>query len=300
MPVASACRAFACTLACSVLLTVGGAAGAQEVSAALSWLVPLQAEPPVGGLSGIEVAEGGETFTAISDRGLLVTGTLSWTGDGPRGHLAAARALTRNPLERPQGVGEIDSEGLAIEADGTMHVSFEGDDGVWTYESDGSITRLDPPPGTEALHLNARYEALAVDAEGRLLTLPERSGGTDRAFPLWRLENGEWRKLREIRREGGWLPVGADIGPDGALYLLDRRTRFGFRARVRRFDLSQPEDPGSVVFESPGDGPDNFEGISVFERDGAPWLILVADNNLIPFLPTRLMSLPLAPAERND
>ena len=61
-------------------------------------------------------------------------------------------------------------------------------------------------------------EALAIQPDGTLLTMPERSGAEGRPFPVLRYRNDKWDQPFTISRDGDWLPVGADIGPDGRLY----------------------------------------------------------------------------------
>ena len=72
------------------------------------------------------------------------------------------------------------------------------------------------------------------------------------------------------RRDGDFLVVDADFGPDGKLYVLERDFGWlGFRTRVRRFALG-PDGLGDEVtlLETPFGELDNMEGISVW-RDAA-------------------------------
>ena len=83
--------------------------------------------------------------------------------------------------------------------------------------------------------------------------------------------------------------TGADIGPDGALYLLERRiTLAGFMSRVRRFSLSAPqlETPieGTVVYQSSPGKHGNLEGLSVWlDRSQNLRLLMIADDNQMIF-----------------
>ena len=101
-------------------------------------------------------------------------------------------------------------------------------------------------------------------------------------FPVWRWRDGVWDQPFSVPRSGDWLAVGADIGPDGRLYLLERDFKglLGFRSRVRRFDIS---DSGlsheTVLLESRPLQYDNLEGISVWRDAQDIRLTLISDDN---------------------
>ncbi len=76
---------------------------------------------------------------------------------------------------------------------------------------------------------------------------------------------------------------GADVGPDGMLYVLERDFAvFGFRSRVRRFARDGSDE--TVILESRTGQHDNLEGISVW-RDAAGdiRITMVADDNFGAF-----------------
>ncbi len=195
-----------------------------------------------GGFSGLEVAPDGRSFTAITDRGFFVTGVLNRDADG-----RIEKILSTAPQQLRTHKGKTlprffnDSEGLAIADDGLNYISFEARHRVQAYPKLGEASRNMPKhddfPGYQ---VNASFEAIAVDANGTLFLIPERSGNRSEA-PVYRLERGAkaWDKSLTLPRRGPYLPVGADIGPDGRLYLLERHLAgiLGFTSRVRRFDI---------------------------------------------------------------
>ena len=75
-------------------------------------------------------------------------------------------------------------------------------------------------------------------------------------------------------------------------YLLERGfTGFGFRSRVRRFELSAHGfGPEETLFESPVWRHDNLEGIGVW-RDGAGQIVLtmISDDNFFAIQRTELV-----------
>ncbi|WP_163847752.1 esterase-like activity of phytase family protein [Pseudooceanicola aestuarii] len=249
---------------------------------------------PLGGLSAIEVSADGSTFVALTDRGQVVEGRLERNA----GELAALRVARLRQLDDDGGTliheFKIDSEGLAIGPHGTRHISFEGPARV--YRDGATLDRLPDPPDHAALEDNTGYEALAVDAQGRLLTLAEQSRDTD--FPLFRYENGAWSRIARIQREGRYRPVGADVGPDGQFYLLERSFFFGFRNRVRRFDLTAPADaprPGTIIWHGDSGLNRNLEGLAVWhDGAGALRLTMVADDNFMALLRNVVTEVTLA------
>ena len=190
-----------------------------------------------------------------------------------------ARALGAAPGDLSR-----DSEGLALAPDGTAYVSFEGDARVERFAAlDGPGTVLPVPREFLGMQDNASLEALAVDAQGTLYTLPERSGAQGRPFPVFRYRGGRWDRPFDIPRRGAFLAVGADIGPDGRFYLLERQFLGigGFASRVRSFRLDGDAIADErVEMESAPGTHDNLEGIAVWRApDGGLRMTMVADDN---------------------
>jgi hypothetical protein len=140
---------------------------------------------------------------------------------------------------------------------------------------------------------NSSLEALAIDDNGWLYTLPERSGTLDTPFPVYRFQDGTWDQPFSLPRDGLYLAVAADFGPDDRLYLLERQFHglLGFQSRVRRFVVTgNAIDAGEVVLETTTGQHGNQEGLSVW-RDGTGTLRLtmVSDDNFRFFLRTSLV-----------
>ena len=251
----------------------------------------------VGGLSAVEITEGGTGLVALSDRGALIRGQITRNGAGRVVALALAEPELLNARDGYRGGRAArDSEGLAIAEDGRMFLSFEGDHRVALHHAQGD-TILPAAEGFAALQPNASLEALAVDAEGTLYTLPERSGDWDTDFPLFRYANGAWDESWTIPRVGRFLPVGADFDDRGRFYLLERdfSLLFGFANHIRRFEVTaEGMAGGDVVWQSPHGGFSNLEGLSVW-RDGQGRLVasMVSDDNFSPILPTELVEIIL-------
>lgn len=236
----------------------------------------------LGGFSGLELSDNGRDFTVISDRAGLFTGSFKRNGLRITGVSTGGPIRLRDPKGRALKGWRADSEGLAIGPDGRVFVSFEGDHRVWSYTNHKRAARVPSHKAFEAFQGNSGLEALAINAKGQLFAIPERSGKLTRPFPVWRYSGKRWTTPFSLRRDGGFLPVGADFGPDGKLYLLEREfTGFGFRSRVRRFSLSNTQVKfEETLLETNVWRHDNLEGLSVWrDASGHIRLTMVSDDN---------------------
>ncbi len=98
-----------------------------------------------------------------------------------------------------------------------------------------------------------------------------------------------------LPRRGSFLPTGADIGPDGLLYILERAfTALGFRSRIRRLDPAAPGAGVQTLITTPMGLHDNLEGISVWRSNtGATCLTLVSDDNFLAIQTSELVEYAL-------
>lgn len=251
-----------------------------------------------GGLSGLELAADGRTFRAISDRGRLLSGVLRREGDRITGVDGLRIVTLRNGFGSALGGAMSDAEGLVWQGGDEVVISFEGNHRLASFTSDGFLARQWPLVreflGFEG---NAGLEALAIAPDGALFALPE-TVSKDGKITAYRFAQGRWRVAFRAKGHRKFLPVGADFGPDGALYLLERHfTGFGFRSRIRRFELGPAQRPkrgGAVIWQSEARAFDNLEGLSVW-RDGKGRLRLtmVSDDNFMRFQRTELVELVL-------
>ncbi|SFR34588.1 esterase-like activity of phytase family protein [Litoreibacter janthinus] len=247
-----------------------------------------------GGFSSLELSRNGESFTTTTDKGLIAEGRIVRDGGRIRGldNLRFGRIL--NPQGVPWRSYRTDAEGLAISPTGTIYISFEGTHRVVAYDSPRSAGRpLPDMPWRGSLQSNSSIEALAIDAAGVLYTLPERSGDLNRPFPVFRYRNGRWDKTLSIARRDGFLPVGADFGPDGRLYLLERELKGlnGFATRVRSFALSRNSlTDERELLRTAGGTHDNLEGIAVWSTpEGVIRITMISDDNFRFFQRTEIV-----------
>lgn len=243
-----------------------------------------------GGFSAIHVYPDGARFLAVSDRAQFFEGQLIRAADGEISDVAVTGIhplldTDGTPLRGPRG----DSEGLAVASDGTLYVSFEGGSRtrVFAYaDTQSPGMPLPRHPDFRTMASNGALEALAVDTRDRLYTLPEMP--VDGRFPVYRFATRGWSPdidrgwdvIGHIPQEGDFLAVGADFGPDGRFYLLERRFQLlRFSTRVRRFEPGRWSDPETLIETAPGTL-DNHEGISLSRSpEGRLRITLISDDN---------------------
>jgi len=255
--------------------------------------------PAFGGFSAIELSADRTHALALSDRGFAIR-----------------LQLIRNAAGRLTGVEEIehftpldlggsglsgtraDIEGMDQAADGTLYLSFEGwrQTRVMRYAANRAEPHaLSVEPAWRRLRSNKTLEALAVDHQGAVFTIPESADGS--GFPVYRQSAPGWDVVAQIPRRGRFNPVGADFGPDGALYLLERKFRLAFFAtRISRILPGAWDRPQTLVETSYG-LLDNHEGISI-TRDAAGqlWATTISDDNQNRFQRTEIAEFALPPA----
>ncbi len=251
-----------------------------------------------GGWSGLELSMNGSDMTVITDRARVMTAQITRKGDQisaiEPGRSTRLRASTGKLL-----VGRIvDSEGLALAPEGGFYVSFEGVARVAHYDRPGATpTPLQRPAAFGALPKNRALEALAIDRNGQLYAIPEDIDGQGRiSVHVW---NGTgWALPFQLDGGQGFLPVGADFGPDGWFYLLERGWNlFGFRSRLRRWQISdgQPEQE-ELLLQSPTGTHDNLEGVSIWrDQQGRTRITMIADDNFLFFQRTELVDYVIPP-----
>ena len=249
-----------------------------------------------GGFSGIEIGADGSSFLALSDRATLRWGTVERDDQGViRGLTTIGSTHLKSSTGRDLRGGWLgDSEGLAVDAQDRIWVSFEGLHRIARYDDpDQPAHRVDSPEAFQSIIKNGGFEALAIAPDGAVIAIVERSGGPQAPSPIWRWTEADgWTQPWSIPRDGNWLPTGADFGPDGRLYVLDRGFQglLGFASRVRRFDWGEhgPENEVELLRTTPAQY-DNLEGLSVWDDGIGLRLTMISDDNFLFLQRTELV-----------
>lgn len=251
------------------------------------WRLP--GDGDFGGFSGLEMTQDGRGFYAVTDRAHLYWGHVARDAGGViRDIEITGKAHLTDSGGRPLVPGYLgDSEDIALGADGTIWISFEGLNRVVAFDTPDSPSRPAPRiPDLKILSINEGLESLAISPDGDLLTIPENAGGPFRKFPVLRLTPGAeaWDIPWHLPPSGRWRMVGADFGPDGRLYVLQRDFRgvLGFSSRVVRFDFGAdgPVNP-QIVLETRPLQYDNLEGLSVWDDGQGIRISMISDDNFM-------------------
>ncbi|MFT6674890.1 MAG: hypothetical protein ACJAVM_001076 [Sulfitobacter sp.] len=241
-------------------------------------------QPWFGGFSGAEISADGTVITLLSDRGTLVTADLI----RDQGQISDVRLRSHLPLSDIRNLTgtdvSFDAEGLAIDDQAHAFISLEQDHRVAELDLFTAAIRPLPRHGNFAgFPQNAGLEALAIGPEGALYGIPESSDDHDAAFAIYRFKNNGWQIINHLSRQGPFVPVGADFGPDGLLYLLERAvTPLGFRSRIRRIDLAAPRLVPQTLLSTGPARFDNLEALTLWrDPTGKTRLVMVSDDNFL-------------------
>jgi hypothetical protein len=258
-----------------------------------------------GGLSGLIVSPDGRRFLAITDQSNWVTGELSYAG----GRLAGIKGMTIAPLRDETGKQlsgkQGDAEGLAGNLDGDIHVSFERDHRIWTYDfgEKGLEARARPVKTPAALNdapVNGGLEALAQLKGGKLLALTEYMKDDAGNLRGWLIDpaSGKSAPLAIVTRPPYAITDVRQL-PDGDILTLERRFNRsgGVGFAMRRFPLESLEQgtpiKGEVIAEAGMDYViDNMEGLSVrTDESGRTFVYALSDDNFNGLLQQTLLML---------
>lgn len=261
-----------------------------EIAGQIVWHADVEG---FGGFSAVWVSSDGTEFIAVSDQGRIADGQF----ERKNGEISAIRGVNFDWLRDPRGQPLedilVDAEGIAVDEDGNIYVSFEAQHRIWKYRGLGEKAQaVRSPRDFAALQNNSGLEGLAIDRQRRLYTLPERSGRMERPFPVYRYTRGSWDIPFRIPRRGDYLPVSLDIGPDDKIYLLERDfSGMFFSSRIRRFTLKGDElaDEEELLKTLPGQH-QNLEGLSVWrDANGNLRLTMISDDGFKSFWSTRFV-----------
>ncbi|QHQ36004.1 esterase-like activity of phytase family protein [Algicella marina] len=282
-----------------IALLVAPATGWSDMVASTSRLKWVEPYDGFGSFSGIVVSPDGKDYTTVSDKGFYATGSLTRRN----GKLTEVLLEENGPLLGVNGEAlggqDIDAEGLTRLPDGRLVVSFEANHRIRIYRNIGGPAETFPShPAFAKLQNNSGMEALFSDGSGRIYAIPERSGALDRPFPVFRFAKG-WTTPFTLRRDPPHLVAGADIGPDGRLYVLERDVgALGFYTRIRRFDITARGLANEQLVISSRMGEfDNLEGLSIWrDARGAIRILCISDDNQKFFQRTEFVEFTLKAA----
>ncbi|MEM7317992.1 MAG: esterase-like activity of phytase family protein [Pseudomonadota bacterium] len=250
----------------------------------LTWrsAVELQADHDgFGGFSGLHITDG--HMVAVTDAGWWLLADLKTTPDGlvpGRAGFLPMRGSDGETFNKSGG----DAEALTTR-DGRLVVAFERDHRIMFHDIEEKLRGVIRDRLFENLGSNKGIEALATTPDGWLLAIAEGDAGA--AAPVFRVKYSGEVTARVLPLVGDHRVTGADVGPDGRLYVLRRRYApiTGVSIIVERFHLDDegfplPKTREELAFFDSLTGIDNMEGLAVWtDSAGTTRLTLIADDN---------------------
>ncbi|MBI2262479.1 MAG: esterase-like activity of phytase family protein [Caulobacterales bacterium] len=258
----------------------GGAALDEGVQFAGGVELVLDPGSPLHSLSDLKLVDEHD-FVSVSDAGDLVRGRLRLDAAG---RLAGMDSLRWRRLTLPDGSpiadkADGDAEGLFLDSDGGLAVSFERRHRLWSY---GSLEALAvrPAPLTSPdveFPLNDGMEGVSA-APGGWRIAGESGGVWDCAARGCRVVTAP---LTEPIPDSDYRITGMDRDPSGhGFWVIERRFRppVDVRGRIRR--MAADGTPGPVLVElSLPSTVDNFEGIAAVRHGDGVRLYILSDDN---------------------
>lgn len=258
----------------------GGAMLTREVRFAGGVQLVLEADSPLHSLSDLKLIDE-DDFVSVTDAGDLVRGRLRLDRAG---RLTGVDALRWRRLTLPDGTPIVDkadgdAEGLFLDADGGLGVSFERRHRLWSYDPPGAIAARPTPLASPEVDfpLNDGMEGISA-APGGWRVSGESGGVWDCAARGCRVVVAP---PAEPIPDSDYRITGMDRDPDGdGFWVVERRFRppVDVRGRIRRMAADGTLGPVLVELSLPSTV-DNFEGIAAVERGDGVRLYILSDDN---------------------
>lgn len=267
-----------------------------------------------GGLSGLEISDGGDRLTAVSDKGSWFTATLSYDAAGrldgiAEGAITPMLGLDGDPI---LGTRKGDAESLRYDGHGGYLVGFEQQHRLWRYPAASSLddampTEISMPPSLRHAPNNGGLEAVASLPDGRIVAVTEEFRRDAGHVFGWVVDDGTFKTFHYPVDED-FRPTDMAALPEGRMLVLERRyvPPLDLSVRLRTFrieslDESRIPRPRLLAELSWPLNIDNFEGLAVrTDAEGKTLVYLLSDDNFNLMQRTLLMMFVLEDEEAQD
>ena len=245
-------------------------------------------EKDYGGFSGLVISNEGTEALVVTDKSFFfVLELLRDENDILTGYSVIRKGRILSSKGEHLNGRNTDSESIVIDKNNNYYISFESNHRIMMHAKvEGKGVFVPKHPMFRKLSVNKGIEALAIDADNRLIAIPEKPPSGISDIPIFRLQNDEWEIVKYVKINDNFLVTDAEILPEGLLLILERKFSWtqGFKTRFRLISLDKFDNKEPVtVFTSTANQFDNLEGVTLWrDKNGEMRILTVSDDNFHP------------------
>ena len=245
-------------------------------------------EKDYGGFSGLVISNEGTEALVVTDKSFFfVLELLRDENDILTGYSVIRKGRILSSKGEHLNGRNTDSESIVIDKNNNYYISFESNHRIMMHAKvEGKGVFVPKHPMFRKLSVNKGIEALAIDADNRLIAIPEKPPLGISDIPIFRLQNDEWEIIKYVKINDNFLVTDAEILPEGLLLILERKFSWtqGFKTRFRLISLDKFDNKEPVtVFTSTANQFDNLEGVTLWrDKNGEMRILTVSDDNFHP------------------
>ena len=245
-------------------------------------------EKDYGGFSGLVISNEGTEALVVTDKSFFFVLELRRDeNDILTGYSVIRKGRILSSKGEHLNGRNTDSESIVIDENNNYYISFESNHRIMMHaEVGGKGVFVPKHPMFRKLSVNKGIEALAIDADNRLIAIPEKPPSGISDIPIFRLQNDKWEIIKYVKINDNFLVTDAEILPEGLLLILERKFSWtqGFKTRFRLISLDKFDNKEPVtVFTSTANQFDNLEGVTLWrDKNGEMRILTVSDDNFHP------------------
>jgi hypothetical protein len=245
-------------------------------------------EKDYGGFSGLVISNEGTEALVVTDKSFFFVLELRRNeNDVLTGYSVIRKGRILSSKGEHLNGRNTDSESIVIDKNNNYYISFESNHRIMMHAKvEGKGVFVPKHPMFRKLSVNKGIEALAIDADNRLIAIPEKPPSGISDIPIFRLQNDEWEIVKYVKINDNFLVTDAEILPEGLLLILERKFSWtqGFKTRFRLISLDKFDNKEPVtVFTSTANQFDNLEGVTLWrDKNGEMRILTVSDDNFHP------------------
>ena len=245
-------------------------------------------EKDYGGFSGLLISNEGTEALVVTDKSFFFVLELRRDeNDILTGYSVIRKGRILSSKGEHLNGRNTDSESIVIDENNNYYISFESNHRIMMHaEVEGKGVFVPKHPMFRKLSVNKGIEALAIDADNRLIAIPEKPPLGISDIPIFRLQNDKWEIIKHVKINDNFLVTDAEILPEGLLLILERKFSWtqGFKTRFRLISLDKFDNTEPItVFTSTANQFDNLEGLTLWrDKTGEMRILTVSDDNFHP------------------